>query len=114
MQNFKPAETVVHTDMSGIRAELSTLLGKVEHNGTKIIIHRHGKRIAAIVCLDDFAVIWDAEDEKLYGPKNPITGRRKGARWVEKTGWEPAVKVDAEIGTPVNRTRNGFFSRFLK
>lgn len=110
MQKFKPtepAEIILSVDMKNIRARLSTLLGKVEYAGTKVIIHRHGKQVAALVCMSDFNQVWDAEDEKLYGPRDPETGRRKGGAWVKMTGWKPAARVAAneEAKAP---SRTGF------
>ncbi len=61
-----------------VRPRLTELLGRVEHGGEQVIIARHGKAVAVLVSMADWKRICDAEDEELYGPVNPETGRRRG------------------------------------
>ena len=47
---------------SVIREEFSELLNQVSYLGERIIVHRRGKNVAAIVSLEDFELIQQIED----------------------------------------------------
>ncbi len=80
----------IRVNVTDVRPRLTALLGQVEHAGQRVVIARHGTPVAVIVSMADFARISTKEDEELYGPVNPETGRRRGIAWVRKTGWKPA------------------------
>jgi antitoxin Phd len=44
------------------REEFSELLNQVSYLGERIIVHRRGKNVAAIVSLEDFELIQEIED----------------------------------------------------
>jgi prevent-host-death family protein len=44
------------------RADFAETLNRVRHGGDRIVLHRHGKDLAAIVSLEDLALIEAAED----------------------------------------------------
>ena len=66
----------VHTTQ--VRPRLTELFGRVLYRGEKVIILRHGKPIAALVSMADLNRIWEKEDDALYGPRDAISGRRRG------------------------------------
>ncbi|NKW72101.1 type II toxin-antitoxin system Phd/YefM family antitoxin [Rhodobacteraceae bacterium R_SAG10] len=69
---------VIRVNITDVRPQLSRLVGMAEHVGKKVIIARHGKPVAALVSMADFYRIWKDEDEELYGPVDPVSGRRRG------------------------------------
>lgn len=69
---------VLRVNVTDLRPRLTALLGAVEHGGKKVVIAKHGKPVAVLVSMKDFRRVWSAEDEALYGPINPETGRRRG------------------------------------
>ncbi|MCP5039047.1 MAG: type II toxin-antitoxin system Phd/YefM family antitoxin [Rhodobacteraceae bacterium] len=98
LQKLPDPELTVRANMGQVRRHLALLIARVEHHGTKIILRRHGKPVAAIVSMDDFHRIWEIEDEEILGPRDPDTGRRMGAQWVRETGWKPEGRtVIAEV-----------------
>ena len=75
---------------SDVRKDLSTALNRVAFGGERIVLQRRGKDIAAVVSIEDLAVIEELEDRRdveaakkaLASPKNrkPIpwaTARKK-------------------------------------
>ncbi|WP_176438425.1 type II toxin-antitoxin system Phd/YefM family antitoxin [Actibacterium lipolyticum] len=70
---------VKRVNVTDLRPRLTGLLGVVEHGQERVIVMKHGRQVAAIVSMKDYARVWDAEEEELYGPINPETGRRRGA-----------------------------------
>ncbi|KAJ56144.1 hypothetical protein ACMU_10335 [Actibacterium mucosum KCTC 23349] len=63
--------------LTDLRPHLTTCLKRVER-GEKLILRRHGKPVAALVNMADYARVWDAEEDALFGPIDPATGRRPG------------------------------------
>lgn len=64
--------------VTDVRPQLTQLLGRVENGSEKLLLTRYGKPVAALVSMADFDRVWDAEEEELYGPRDPKTGRRPG------------------------------------
>lgn len=66
------------------RKELSTVLNRVAFGGERLVLHRRGKDIAAVVSLEDLAILEAMEDRRdviaarraLASPAN-----RKPASW---------------------------------
>jgi len=83
----------IRVNATDVRPHLTELLGQVEHAGKRVIIARHGKPVGVLVSMADFNRIWEHENEELYGPKHPATGRPMGATWVRATGWKPGMTV---------------------
>jgi prevent-host-death family protein len=48
--------------VSEARAELSDLLGKVQHGGEQVTILRNGKPVAVLVSMEDLSFLETAED----------------------------------------------------
>ena len=44
------------------RANFQELINRAEYKGERIVIHRHGKAVAAIIGLDDLRLLEAAED----------------------------------------------------
>jgi len=70
---------VIFVSTTDLRPRLTEILGKVEYGLEQATIQRHGKPVAAIVSIKDLHRIWELEDEEHGGPRDPVTGMRKGA-----------------------------------
>ena len=77
--------------LTDLRPNLTAAMRRVE-GGEKLILRRHGKAVAALVNMTDFNRVWEAEDEELYGPINPATGRRPGPSWRHGRGVSEKLK----------------------
>lgn len=49
-------------EASKLRQEMSDALNTVAYTGERIAINRHGKTVAVLVSIDDFAVLQSIED----------------------------------------------------
>jgi len=47
---------------SKARARLANILSDVAARGDRVILHRHGKDVAAVISMDDFALLESFED----------------------------------------------------
>jgi prevent-host-death family protein len=71
---------------SEVRRHLSATLNRVAFGGERIVLHRHGKKLAALVPVEDLALIEEIEDRRdaraarraLADPKN-----RKAIPWTK-------------------------------
>ncbi len=53
------------------REEFSELLNQVSYLGERIIVHRRGKNVAALVSLEDLQLIQEIEDRRIMLPRMP-------------------------------------------
>lgn len=71
-----------------VRAKLADTLNRVAYQGERAVLTRHGKRVAALVSMDDLALLEKLEDESdavvarkaLAAIKS---GKRKPIPWAE-------------------------------
>lgn len=108
LQLFKHPELIMRVPLKQLRAHLTELVAHAEHHNAKIILTRHGKRVAAIVSMKDYHRVWDAEEEELFGPRDAKGGKRPGGGWVRATGWKPARAA------PKAGAKAGFWRRVMK
>ena len=47
-----------------------------------VTLTSHGREVVALVSMEDLKLIWNAQDERRYGPINPASGRPFGRQWV--------------------------------
>jgi prevent-host-death family protein len=72
---------------SVIREEFSELLNQVSYLGERIIVHRRGKNVAALVSLEDLQLIQEIED-KLDNAAADAALEEPG----ESIPWEQVIK----------------------
>jgi prevent-host-death family protein len=53
-----------HVSAADAKAHFSALLSEVEHGNAHIVIERHGRPVAALVSMEDFVRLPDANDAK--------------------------------------------------
>jgi prevent-host-death family protein len=78
---------LIRINLSELRPRLTEMIGEVRYGGQKVIIWRHGRPVAALMSMDDFARVWDELDDEAMGPAAPVTRNRPGPRWVRLTRW---------------------------
>jgi antitoxin Phd len=69
------------------REEFSELLNQVSYLGERIIVHRRGKNVAALVSLEDLQLIQEIED-KLDNAAADVALEEPG----ESIPWEQVIK----------------------
>ncbi len=55
---------VKHVSAADAKAHFSALISEVEHGNAHIVIERHGRPVAALVSIEDFARLPDANGAK--------------------------------------------------
>jgi prevent-host-death family protein len=78
-------------DASDLRKEISEALNKVAYSGERIAIHRHGKPVAALVSVEDLAVLKALED------RLDVALAKKA---LKEKGAIPWSKVKKSLGLP--------------
>jgi len=77
---------------SKARSDLAEVLNRVAYKGERVLLHRRGKNVAAVVPLEDFALLEKLEDEM------DLRDARAALREVRKKGTIPWEKVKADLG----------------
>ena len=101
MHKFKHSEPdpklILYVNLREVRPRLSELIARANHHGSKVQIRSHGKKVAALVSMEDYERIWEYEMLERFGPRDPVTGRPKGMRWVEEHNWTPGTYWGPEM-----------------
>ena len=77
---------------SKIRSDFDDLLDRVANEGERIVLHRRGKNVAAIVPLEDFAFLEELED------RMDLEEARAALEEAKKKGTIPWEKIKADLG----------------
>ena len=77
---------------SKARSDLAEVLNRVAYKGERILLHRRGKNVAAVVPLEDFALLEELED------RIDLEDARAALAEVKKKGTLPWEKVKADLG----------------
>ncbi len=56
-------ETIIEISITEARDRLADALNRVAYGGERVVLQRRGKGVAAIVSLDDLAVLEELEDQ---------------------------------------------------
>jgi prevent-host-death family protein len=81
-----------------VRAELSDLLGRVVHGGERIVVSKSGKKVAALISLEDLEMLESIEDyldvieaKEILATNNPeenVSLEEMGKRILERLEFE--------------------------
>jgi prevent-host-death family protein len=74
---------------SEARGSFAEALNRVAYQGERVVMHRRGKPVAALVPLEDLAILEALENER------DLAGARKALR---EKGSVPLEKLKAELG----------------
>ena len=77
---------------SKARSDLAEILNRVAYKGERVLLHRRGKNVAAVVPLEDFALLEKLEDSI------DLEDARAALAEVRKKGTIPWEKIKSELG----------------
>ena len=77
---------------SKARTDLADILNRVAYKGERILLHRRGKNVAAVVSLEDFSLLEELED------RIDLEEARAALAEVKKKGTIPWEKIKADLG----------------
>lgn len=77
---------------SKARTDLAEILNRVAYKGERILLHRRGKNVAAVVSLEDFSLLEQLED------RIDLEEARAALAEVKKKGTIPWEKIKADLG----------------
>ena len=60
------------------RCQLGHLVTRAQDPWQRIILTHHGRPVAALMSMEEAERIWQLQNDRLYGPRNPLTGVRWG------------------------------------
>ena len=77
---------------SKARTDLADILNRVAYKGERVLLHRRGKNVAAVVSLEDFSFLEELED------RIDLEEARAALAEVKKKGTIPWEKIKADLG----------------
>ncbi|MBI4480533.1 MAG: type II toxin-antitoxin system Phd/YefM family antitoxin [Acidobacteria bacterium] len=77
---------------SKARSDLAEVLNRVAYKGERVLLHRRGKNVAAVVPIEDFALLEKLED------RIDLEDARAALAEVRKKGTIPWEKIKSELG----------------
>ena len=77
---------------SKARSDLAEVLNRVAYKGERVLLHRRGKNVAALVPVEDYALLEQLED------RIDLEDARAALTEVKKKGTIPWSKIKAELG----------------
>jgi prevent-host-death family protein len=83
---------VARVSASKARTDLADILNRVAYKGERILLHRRGKNVAAVVSLEDFSLLEQLED------RIDLEEARAALAEVKKKGTIPWEKIKADLG----------------
>jgi antitoxin Phd len=91
---FLPSEVPVNVSIVELRNNIADTLNRVAYQGERVILERRGKEVAAIVSMDDLALLEAIEDrEDVKAARRVLADmKRKGEAGIP---WE---QVKSELG----------------
>ncbi|MCZ6751725.1 MAG: type II toxin-antitoxin system prevent-host-death family antitoxin [Acidobacteria bacterium] len=76
---------------SEVRSDFADILNRVAYGGERIVLHRRGKNVAALVPLEDFALLEKLEDNI------DLKEARTALAEAKKKGTIPWKKIKADL-----------------
>ncbi len=85
-------EIMVRVNASDARHEFADVVNRAAYRGERIVLHRRGKDVAAIISLEDLELLEQLEDEK------DLKAARVALREAKKKGTKPLSVLMDELG----------------
>ncbi|MFP4501173.1 MAG: type II toxin-antitoxin system Phd/YefM family antitoxin [Candidatus Hydrogenedentota bacterium] len=73
---------------SDLRKDAAEVFNKVAYGGERVILHRRGKDLAAVVSLDDLELLEAMDDQR------DLEEARNAKRWLKRSGEKPIPLED--------------------
>ena len=83
---------MTRVNTSKVRSDLADILNRVAYGGERIVLHRRGKNVAALVPLEDFTLLEELED------RIDLEEARAALAEAKKKGTIPWKKIKADLG----------------
>ena len=83
---------MVRMNTSEVRHEFAEVINRAAYRGERIVLHRRGKDVAAIISLEDLELLERLEDE------NDLKAAKAALREAKKKGTKPLSQVMEEMG----------------
>ena len=83
---------MVRMNTSDVRHEFAEVINRAAYRGERIVLHRRGRDVAAIISLEDLELLERLEDE------NDVRAAKAALRESKKKGTKPLPKVMEELG----------------
>ena len=77
---------------SDARHEFAEVINRAAYRGERIVLHRRGRDVAAIISLEDLELLERLEDE------NDVKAAKAALREAKKKGTKPLTQVMEELG----------------
>ena len=82
---------MIRLNASEVRSDFAEILNRVAYGGERIVLHRRGKNVAALVPLEDFALLEKLEDNI------DLKEARTALAEAKKKGTIPWKKIKADL-----------------
>ena len=83
---------MIRVNASEARHEFAEVINRAAYRGERIVLHRRGKDVAAIISLEDLELLERLEDEK------DLKAARAALKEAEKKGTKPLSVLMEELG----------------
>ena len=83
---------MVRMNTSEVHHEFAEVINRAAYRGERIVLHRRGKDVAAIISLEDLELLERLEDE------NDLKAAKAALREAKKKGTKPLSQVIEEMG----------------
>ena len=83
---------MVRMNTSEVRHEFAEVINRAAYRGERIVLHRRGKDVAAIISVEDLELLERLEDE------NDVKAAKAALREAKKKGTKPLSQVMEELG----------------
>jgi antitoxin Phd len=86
---------MVRLNASDARNDFSEVLNRVAYQGERIVLHRRGKDVAALISLEDLALLEKFEDAQ------DLRDAKAALKEAAKKGVKPLSRVMEELGSEI-------------
>jgi prevent-host-death family protein len=89
---YLKGEPMARMNTSDARHEFAEVINRAAYRGERIVLHRRGRDVAAIISLEDLELLERLEDE------NDVKAAKAALREAKKKGTKPLTQVMEELG----------------
>jgi prevent-host-death family protein len=86
---------MVRLNASDARNDFSEVLNRVAYQGERVVLHRRGKDVAALISLEDLGLLEKYEDEQ------DLRDAKAALKEAAKKGAKPLSRVMEELGSEI-------------
>jgi prevent-host-death family protein len=83
---------MIRKGVTEVRSSLADALNRAAYAGERVVVHRHGKDIAAVVPIEDLRLLQELEN------RIDLEDARAALKEAKKKGTIPWAKIKADLG----------------